>query len=63
MFGQRRVREGLVGSEWLAIDASLVNAAASRQRGVPGAAADWSNQSSISHPVREYPVALDQAEA
>jgi transposase len=59
---ERCVREGLVGGEGFAIDASLVKADADRQRGVPGAEADWSDQQSISRPVREYLAALDQAE-
>src|SRR5689334_17188150 len=58
---ERWVREGLVGGEGFAIDASLVKADANRQRGVPGATADWSNGQSISRPVREYLAALDQS--
>jgi transposase len=59
---ERCVREGLVGGEGFAIDASLVKADANRQRGVPGTEADWSDRQSISRPVREYLAALDQAE-
>ena len=59
---ERCVREGLVGGEGFAIDASLVKADANRQRGVPGAEADWPKGQSISRPVREYLAALDQAE-
>lgn len=59
---ERCVREGLVGGEGFAIDASLVKADANRQRGVPGAEADWSAQQSISRPVCEYLAALDQSE-
>ena len=59
---ERCVREGLVGGEGFAIDASLVKADANRQRGVPGAEADWSDRPSISRPVREYLAALDQSE-
>jgi hypothetical protein len=59
---ERCVREGLVGGEGFAIDASLVKADANRQRGVPGDKADWSDWSSISRPVREYLAALDQSE-
>src|SRR5450755_4557046 len=55
---ERCVREGLVGGEGFAIDASLVKADANRQRGVPGAEADWSDRPSISRPVREYLAAL-----
>ena len=56
----RCVREGLVGGEGFAVDASLVKADANRQRGVPGPEADWSEAISISRPVREYLAALDQ---
>src|SRR5215470_7540954 len=59
---ERCVREGLVGGEGFAVDASLVKADANRQRGVPGLEADWSAGRSISRPVREYLAALDQAE-
>ena len=59
---ERCVREGLVGGEGFAIDASLVKADANRQRGVPGAEANWPDRQSISRPVREYLAALDQAE-
>ncbi len=51
---ERCVREGLVGGEGFAIDASLVKADANRQRGVPGDEADWSDRQSISRPVQEY---------
>jgi transposase len=59
---ERCVREGLVGGEGFAIDASIVKADANRQRGVPGAEADWTDRPSISRPVREYLAALDEAE-
>jgi transposase len=59
---ERCVREGLVGGEGFAIDASLVKADAKRQRGMLGAEADWTDRQSISRPVREYLAALDQAE-
>src|SRR5512137_6832 len=59
---ERCVREGLVGGEGFAIDASLVKADANRRRGVPGAEADWPDRPSIRRPVREYLAALDQAE-
>jgi transposase len=59
---ERCVREGLVGGEGFAIDASLVKADANRQRGVPGGEADWSDPRSLSRPVREYLAALDEAE-
>jgi hypothetical protein len=56
------VREGLVGGEGFAIDASLVKADANRQPGVPGAEASWSDGQSISRRVREYLAPLDQTE-
>ena len=59
---ERCVREGLVGGEGFAIDASLVKADANRQRGVPGTEADWADRPSISRPVREYLMALDQTD-
>ena len=59
---ERCVREGLVGGEGFAVDASLIKADANRQRGVPGAEADWSRLPSITRPVREYLAALDEAE-
>src|SRR5579863_143206 len=59
----RCIREGLVGGEGFAIDASVVKADASRQRGVPGQEVDWSKAGSITRPVREYLKALDEAAA
>ena len=59
---ERCVREGLVGGEGFAIDASLIKADASRQRGVPGTDADWSDPQSLTRPVREYLAALDTAQ-
>ena len=38
---ERCMAEGLVGGEGFAIDASVIKADANRQRGVPGADADW----------------------
>lgn len=59
---ERCVREGLVGGEGFAVDASLVRADASRQRGVDGGDANWAGATTISRPVREYLAALDEAE-
>lgn len=56
----RCLREGLVGGEGFAIDASVVKADANRQRGLPGSDIDWSRIDSISRPVREYLEALDE---
>ncbi len=58
----RCIAEGLVGGEGFAIDASVVRADASGQRGVPGNEVEWSKAASISRPVREYIAALDEAE-
>lgn len=57
----RCIREGLVGGEGFAIDASVVKADASRQRGVSGQEVDWAKLGSISRPVREYLKALEAA--
>lgn len=57
----RCIREGLVGGEGFAIDASVVKADANRQRGLPGKDIDWSKMDSITRPVREYLAALDEA--
>lgn len=58
----RCLREGLVGGEGFAIDASVVKADANRQRGMPGNEIEWSRVGSISRPVREYLKALDEAD-
>ena len=58
---ERCIREGLVGGEGFAVDASVVKADASRQRGMPGLEVDWTKAGSISRPVREYLKALDAA--
>ena len=60
---ERCVREGLVGGEGFAIDASLVKADANRQRGVPGAEADWSNQPSHQPPGARVPGGLGSVRA
>ena len=59
---ERCLSEGLVGGEGFAIDASVIKADANRQRGVPGAEADWNRESSLTRPVREYLEALDAAD-
>jgi len=58
----RCLREGLVGGEGFAIDASVVKADANRQRGMPASDIDWSRIGAISRPVREYLAALDEAD-
>jgi transposase len=57
----RCLREGLVGGEGFAIDASVVKADANRQRGLPAHDIDWSRVGAITRPVREYLAALDEA--
>ena len=59
---ERCMTEGLVGGEGFAIDASLVQADANRQRGVPGAEAAGRAAEALSRAVREYLAALEQAE-
>src|SRR5690348_4132984 len=58
----RCLAEGMVGGEGFAVDASVVKADASRQRGVPGEDAEWNRESPLARPVREYLEALDAAE-
>lgn len=59
----RCMKEGLVGGEGFAIDASIIKADANRQRGVTGSdAIDWTNPQIATRPVREYLAALDAAE-
>ncbi|HJP98015.1 MAG TPA: IS1182 family transposase [Rhodanobacteraceae bacterium] len=58
----RCLAEGLVGGEGFAVDASVVRADASRQRGVPGTDVAFDRTSSLARPVREYLEALDAAE-
>src|SRR6187397_3133679 len=51
----RCMKEGLVGGEGFAIDASVVRADANRARGVPGSeAAEWTSDENSSRAVREY---------
>lgn len=59
----RCLEEGLVGGEGSAVDASVVRADASRQRGVPGNEVKFDRTASLARPVREYLQALDAAEA
>jgi transposase len=57
---RRCMAAGLVKGEGFAVDASVVVADASRQRGVPASkAADWSNLALSTRAVREYLDALD----
>jgi hypothetical protein len=59
---ERCIAEGLVGGEGFAVDASLIEADANRQRSVPGS--EWSKErdpESASRSVREYLAVLDEA--
>ncbi len=50
---------GLVGGEGFAVDASVIEADASRFRRVEGSEVDWTEVQRSSRPVREYLAALD----
>ncbi len=50
---------GLVGGEGFAVDASVIEANASRFRRVEGSKVDWTDEQRASRPVREYLVALE----
>ena len=59
---ERCIAEGLVGGEGFAVDASLIEADANRQRSIPGS--DWNRQrdpETASRSVREYLAILDDA--
>jgi len=59
---ERCIAEGLVGGEGFAVDTSLIEADANRQRSIPGA--DWNkerNPETASRSVREYLETLDEA--
>ena len=59
---RRCMKEGMVGGEGFAIDASVVRADANRARGVPGAEAiAWKNGEGASRAVREYVAGLEAA--
>lgn len=58
----RCLAEGLVGGGGFAIDASVIKADASRQRGVPGTEVAFDRTTSLARPVREYLEALGAAE-
>jgi transposase len=55
---QRCIREGLVGGEAFAVDASLIKADANRQKGIEGEK-ELSSEASSSRAVKEYLAALD----
>ncbi len=50
---------GLVGGEGFAVDASVIEADASRFQRVKGSEVDWTPEQRTSRPVREYLVALE----
>lgn len=59
---ERCIAEGLVGGEGFAVDASLIEADANRQRSIPGS--DWNRKrdpETASRSVREYLSTLDDA--
>jgi len=57
---RRCMAAGLVKSEGFAVDASIIKADASRQRGVAGDEVDWNDPKLSSRAVREYLEALDE---
>lgn len=56
---RRCMAAGLVGGEGFAVDASVIEADASRFQRVEGAAVDWTDDQRNSRPVREYLDALE----
>jgi transposase len=55
----RCMKVGLVGGEGFAVDASVVEADASRYQRVEGSDVDWSDEQKAQRPVREYLAALE----
>jgi transposase len=53
------MKVGLVGGEGFAVDASVVEADASRYQRVEGSEVDWSDEQRAQRPVREYLAALE----
>jgi transposase len=53
------MKAGLVGGEGFAVDATVIEANASRFQRVEGAEVDWSEKQRASRPVQEYLVALE----
>jgi len=53
------MKAGLVGGEGFAVDASVIEADASRFQRVKGSEVDWTPEKRSSRPVREYLAALD----
>ena len=62
MVVRRAIKEGLVGGEGFAVDASLIAADANKQRSVPGTEeTDWQSLAVTRRSVQEYLDTLDQA--
>jgi len=60
----RCIREGLVGGEGFAVDASTIRADVNWERGVPGSAIlDHLSREAMTRPIQDYLNALDQSEA
>ena len=57
------MKVGLVDGEGFAIDASVLEADASRYQRVEGSAVDWSDEQKAQRPVREYLAALESENA
>ena len=53
------MKVGLIGGEGFAIDASVIEANASRYQRVEGSEVDWTDEQRAQRPVREYLAALD----
>jgi len=53
------LEEGLVGGEGFAVDASVIEADASRFQRIEGAKIDWSEQQLARHAIKEYVAALE----
>jgi transposase len=59
---RRAIKEGLVGGEGFAVDASLIAADANKQRSVPGTeGTDWQSLAATRRSVQEYLDTLDEA--
>jgi transposase len=59
---RRCMQAGLVGGEGFAVDASVVEADASRFKRIEGSEIDWTNEERARRPIREYLAALDGAD-
>ena len=57
------MKAGLVGGEGFAVDASVIEADASRFQRVEGSVIDWTDEQQAQRPVREYLMALESENA